>query len=1092
MIARSLAWYEALTLTERRTSLRAYPHPSSSSREIESERAERLLERWRSQAPFDKDALFFQRLDMDGITEEELKYLLGETVESLHERCPIPPAWLRQLSEAFSDKSDQNEWNGRLELATASLDGKTGPDQWKFLFVIEPLLSHALDRLRAGIEAMIREQRRLPFDPQTIDAKFIPGLLRPIVQMLVPTLILELNVARLRGQLSGDTPEARFNSFLENLRNSDRMLALLEEYPVLARQITTRIDCWLNYSLEFLQHLCHDWDVIQTEFGAGLDLGVLSEIQTGNGDSHREGRSVLIAAFSSGFKIVYKPRSLAVDLHFQELLEWLNERGADPPLRTLKVLDRGKYGWEEFVAPASCSSMAEVERFYRRQGEYLALLYVLRATDFHLENLIAAGEHPVPVDLESLFHPALVSAPGTESDWLADECMERSVLRVGLLPRQIWLDEEGQGVDLSGLGGAPGQLTPFEVPQVEEAGTDEMKISRKRKVIPPGQNRASLNGAEVDLPEFSEAIVAGFTSIYRALQNHSRELLAENGPLARFADDEVRVILRPTLTYGRLLHESHHPNLLRRGLDRERFFDQLWVAAEHEPELARVIPDERDDLQRGDIPIFTTRVSALDLWSSAGRRIPGWMQESGLDRTRALVSELSGEDWERQLWFIRASLTSPSLDLSRYRGPMSRTSEPQSPSSPVERAALLKMASRIGDRLEQLAIRGGDDATWIGLTSVNERSWSLRPLGVDLYGGVPGVTLFLACLGDITGEERYTALARAASRKMERQVERLRSSISIGGFSGWGGVIYALTRLGALWREKVFFEQAEDLIDLVSHLIERDENYDVIAGSAGCIGGLLSLHHFTGSPRSLAVAAQCGDRLIACGKPMEQGLGWCGRVMGETPLPGFSHGAAGIAWALLKLAAATGVASASVDCYRSAAVAAIEYERSLFSPSDRGWLAPSQGQPQSPAAQDEQEHIMTAWCHGAPGIGLGRLDSLTQLDDEETRAEIRAALERTLDYGFGHNHSLCHGDLGNLEFLLEARAKLDDDDGTLGTNIGRLSAIILQDLEIHGPSCGVAAGVESAGLMTGLAGIGYGLLRIAEPVRIPSVLTLST
>jgi type 2 lantibiotic biosynthesis protein LanM len=1075
----SLAWYEAINLRERIESLRALPSPLPGK--IDAERTAQLLERWRTQAPFANETLFLQRLEMDGITEEELKYLLGETIESLRERWPIAPPWLQQLKEAFSDKSGVNRGSAKRLFASALLKGENKPDQWKLLFVIEPLLDRALDRLRAGIEAMIGEGRRLPFDPETIAAKFVPSLLRAVIQLLAPTLILELNVARLRGQLSGDTPEARFNSYVESLREPEKALALLEEYPVLARQITIRIDCWLGYGLEFLQHLFQDWDLILAEFGAGPDVGVLAEIRTGAGDHHREGRSVLIATFSSGFKIVYKPRSLAVDLHFQELIEWLNDRGAYPPLRTLKVLDRGKYGWEEFVAAESCASITDVERFYRRQGEYLALLYLLRATDFHLENLIAAGEHPVLVDLESLFHPGLISDPGADSEWLADESMERSVLRVGLLPSQIWLNEEGEGIDISGLGGAPGQLTPFEVPFVQEAGTDEMRISRKRTEIPAGQNRASLNGAEVNLPEFSEAIIAGFKNIYRILQQHSHELLAEI--FARFADDEIRVILRPTSTYGRLLQESHHPNLLRRGLDRDRYFDQLWVAAEHRPELARVIADERDDLHRGDIPIFTTRVSALDLWSSANRRIPGWMRDSGLDRTRALISELSEEDLERQVWFIRASLVPPSLEPPRSLRPSSRSGEPQSPQYPVERATILNLAGRIGDRLERLSIRGNDDATWIGLTSVDERSWSLRPLGIDLYGGVAGVTLFLACLGELTGEDRYTALARAASRQMQRQVEKLRPSmILIGGFSGWGGVIYALTRLGALWREGVFFEQAEALIDLVSNLIERDDSYDVIAGSAGCIGALLSLHQITGSARSLAVAANCGDRLITCAKPMNTGLGWSGRGMGETPLAGFSHGAAGIAWALSKLAAVT-----NVDSYRSAAVAAIEYERSLFLPTGQGWLDPRRLETKTSTAQGEPEHIMTAWCHGAPGIGLGRLASLTQIDEEKTLAEIRVALELTLARGFGQSHSLCHGDLGNLDFLLQAKAMLNDG----GALIERISAIILQDLEEHGPVCGVPSGVESPGLMTGLAGIGYGLLRIAEPVRIPSVLTLS-
>ena len=36
------------------------------------------------------------------------------------------------------------------------------------------------------------------------------------------------------------------------------------------------------------------------------------------------------------------------------------------------------------------------------------------------------------------------------------------------------------------------------------------------------------------------------------------------------------------------------------------------------------------------------------------------------------------------------------------------------------------------------------------------------PLATDLYGGLPGVALFLAYLGAMTGESRYTDLAQAA------------------------------------------------------------------------------------------------------------------------------------------------------------------------------------------------------------------------------------------------------------------------------------------------------------------------------------------
>ena len=57
--------------------------------------------------------------------------------------------------------------------------------------------------------------------------------------------------------------------------------------------------------------------------------------------------------------------------------------------------------------------------------------------------------------------------------------------------------------------------------------------------------------------------------------------------------------------------------------------------------------------------------------------------------------------------------------------------------------------------------------------------------------------------------------------------------------------------------------------------------------------------------------------------------------------------------------------------------------------------------------------------------------------------------------------------------------------------VDRIAAMILESVERDGWLCGVPLGIETPGLMTGLAGIGYGLLRLAEPTRVPSVLILA-
>lgn len=137
------------------------------------------------------------------------------------------------------------------------------------------------------------------------------------------------------------------------------------------------------------------------------DPGPLTAWDMGVRDGHRDGKSVVLLTFHSGQRLVYKPRSLSIGTHFYRFLGWLNDHGDHPPFATIPLLDKGEYGWMAFIEPRSCTCKEELANFYFRQGGYLALLYALEAVDFHYENIIAQGEHPFLIDLESLFQPRI-------------------------------------------------------------------------------------------------------------------------------------------------------------------------------------------------------------------------------------------------------------------------------------------------------------------------------------------------------------------------------------------------------------------------------------------------------------------------------------------------------------------------------------------------------------------------------------------------------------------------------------------------------------------------------------------------------------
>ena len=1020
-----LALYHATTLTER---LAAGILPDILQPIAEDDLARYRRQSWETQFPFVEESYFAQRLAFDHLTESQWRGILTEPLESLQKRFAHPPAWLSDLVTALSQPNE-------TDLTSLLSDSIQSNPISGFLKLTTPFLTPALARFDAGVARVTTGNA--PFDPTTIKKILFAHLPEQLLSMLSRTMALELNVARLSGQLTGATPEVRFQSFLAHLDQPEWQQAFWQEYPVLARLILEQTQAWANVSLEFLTRLCADWEDIKKTFNIN-DPGVLVAVKGGIADTHRGGQSVFLAKFSSGFRLVYKPKSLRVDVHFQQFLQWLNVRGAAPSFPTLTVLARESYGWVEYVKAHECKSQQEVQRFYRRQGGYLALLYVLDATDFHAGNLIAAGEFPFLIDLEALFHPHRSSVSETVSaSRLARRTLSHSVLRTGLLPERSWGNSENEGVDTSGLGTIDNQLTPHALPHSEEAGTDTMHLTRKRKRIKADKNRPRLPGGGVNVLDYRDEVLAGFAYTYELLRANRDELLSENGPLTWFAADEVCVFLRSMRTYRRLLRESFHPDVLRDALDRDRHFDLLWAEIKDDPELAQLICAERNDLWRGDIPMFTTRPASRDLWINANERIADFFAEPSLSIVQRRVQQLSPADGERQMWFIQASMAT----LPMQETPSATTST-SAPVAEVSQEQLHAAARAIGDRLEALALRGADEASWLGLMREPGRAWFIESLGFDLDAGLPGVALFLAHLGTRTREPRYTALAQAALTTMQQQIAEWGDEVTrLGAFDGWGGVIYTLTQLGVLWQRPDLLAAAETIAVRVPEWIVEDDVFDVFGGAAGCIGALHCLAQETASEHVTAAAIQCGDHLLAHNSAVQT--------------KGFAHGTTGLAWALFRLHGWTGL-----ERFRAAAMKTLP--QTLNGLDD---------------ATDDQIGVM-----------LAALPVLRHADTPTRRAKLAAALDRILSRAFASNHSLSHGAAGGLELLLQSSQTLGEPQWK--NQLRRQTAALLASIAQDGWRCGTPLAVETPGLLTGLAGIGYELLRVAEPEFVPAVLTL--
>src|SRR5262245_59982394 len=251
----SAAWYKALTLRERLPAPLASPDGVPSS----SERARHRLDQWRAQPPFATDGYFPQRLTADGLREEDLLHLLGESADSLCRRLE-PPTWLAGLVQAFATSD-----SGPLPPAAASPSPQPLAG---FLEALQPLLQPGYDRLCSGVESLVRVCPRAPFEGAVVPLLWA-GVPERLVERAGRTLVLELHVARLQGRLHGDTPAERFQNFLGGYRQPEQLLALLQEDPVLARELPRTLERAVTFELEFLHRLCADADGLRTHFREG-------------------------------------------------------------------------------------------------------------------------------------------------------------------------------------------------------------------------------------------------------------------------------------------------------------------------------------------------------------------------------------------------------------------------------------------------------------------------------------------------------------------------------------------------------------------------------------------------------------------------------------------------------------------------------------------------------------------------------------------------------------------------------------------------------------------------------------------------------
>ena len=1077
---------EALTLPERFALHRKTPSSFAS----DSERAGLLLERWTGLLGRDARDGVADRLEHLGFSPEHLSEVLG----------PIDPAaaeihgqstWMKVCEEVLAWDGDLDE-NGIPQAGYLTRDDE---DSVPFEHALVPWVDVAtmrLRRCRPGLDGelnteILRDEQR--------------GLLESLATFARDCNMSDFSTARLRaydanemamGMLMQTPPRDVYQNTVRGMIGS-RMRAWMKRYPALARILGVRVEAWSRAVGEFLDRVESDGELIAGRFNDGSEIGNLTKARFGRGDSHNGGRSVAILEFDSGLELVYKPRSLMIDEASQSILGMMNSfLEPECRIRVPEAMDRGRYGWVEFIEPRACEDNEDLKTFHLRMGVLLGIVHLLQGNDFHLENVIANGSMPVPIDLETISVPTAQIDLDKELDEVIDpaqELVSTSVLGTLLLPSAMAI---GKQRDLRQLGALrveiPGNSKTRKIRKLSMVNTDFQRWvstdddSNER----PNSEPWIEGGDKVDASDYLDETKRGYRVFYEAMRSHRQEL-AEG--FSALENAWVRVLNRATNVYFRLLLESCDSTLMKSGVDRWIHLQRLGLSLQGEATkegketLSYLVGAEVESLFEGDIAYFSARGGGID-YAVTDPVTGGYLKlegpilgKSARQRAEEQLARMGPEDLEIQIRFqgdaYRSTLTSLSqlLHGSSDSSPLAD----ELPESFVEEdeVSLEKRVVTGLDLLLDQRIQEGDMTNWIGLNIDSVRE-IINPtaLNADLYSGRGGITLLLEKAYRVLGDRRYLDAACSA---VEIEVATHRRfgdktgflEISPDGLGLWGGLTAACWVIG---RHEGMGEYRDLALKMVEGLsennIRKDESYDIISGSAGAMLLILSMNNEDEIPGAHEIIGRLADHLVR-NQVEDEGPGWA-MFKGDRSICGFGHGRSGPALALLEAGKVLGRKD-----LLDLALAAFHGEHGLRRDNgDQGW---PDLRGVRMGSTEKLVYGSDVWCNGLEGIALSRAAALDVIDDPILRDDLEFSLQSINRATQISRYHLCCGRAGRV-VTLDSLRRLVPEAGI----IDPMAVIPTMAQSIDTVDNEVVFGLHGPGLLQGHAGAIWAGLSILD------------
>lgn len=725
------------------------------------------------------------------------------------------------------------------------------------------------------IEKSVKKLKNLKISKNVMES-FVAAHVIEMFNIVGKLVALKLAIYKNSHAFESDNQQERFQEFLKGTFCSKQTFYMFyEEYPVAARVATVRTKYLIKNYTDILEHLDKDYKVIRKFLNKeSLEL---TDIKLSSGDSHAQGNSVSILNFDEK-KLVYKPKDLRVCKAFEKFIDWYTSFSGLLDLKIPKGIYKDSYCYNEFIEAEYCINEEQVEKFYTRYGYLIAICYLLNINDLHLENVVACGEYPVIIDLETLFQGMAELKDESIYFELINYLEITSVANSLLLPKQvnIGLDDT---VDLSALNGRETE-TNQKILMPKMINTDEFHYEKVKSMFVGGNNIPKFNKTdEVDVSKYNMLIFEGFNDFISFIMKNKLECIKM---LDVFKGMKIRCLTKSTEKYASMIRFASHPNYNREMKYRERLLMNVWAYPYRDK---RIVKSEVRDMVFNDIPIFFTYVDSKDLVDSQGEVYTNFHNESGYELAVNKISRLSEEELSRQQSILLLSLgiLNPYLNQKVTKRDLNYN---------IKKIDCLKQAERISGKLMKEAYVRKDGCSFINIECDDKKEWKLVPCNEALYDGLSGIAIFFLEMYIRTKENAYLANYK---KIIKTAIEQTKNTMFESAFSGWLSPMYPLILeykyLGQISDTEYLDFTAKKIKGLKVEDIRNLKRSDYVSGISGTIR-LLKLLNET-----------FGDKYVTLNTIKNFGIVLKERLEDNTEVfkvkAGIAHGICGVMYGLI-------------------------------------------------------------------------------------------------------------------------------------------------------------------------------------------------